>query len=140
MPLPKETTYTVEDIYNLPEGERAELIDGQIYYMAPTPSLAHQLISGEIATAIYNYIKAHKGKCKVLMAPFAVFLNKDDKNYVKKTNKNLYNFNKSNIDTNYSTKIENENTKEHFSNFLDSPINVGTSSQYYFTHTQSKFN
>ena len=65
---------------------------------------------------------------------------KDDKNYVKKTNKNLYNFNKSNIDTNYSTKIENENTKEHFSNFLDSPINVGTSSQYYFTHTQSKFN
>ncbi len=83
MPLPKETTYTVEDIYNLPEGERAELIDGQIYYMAPTPSLAHQLISGEIATAIYNYIKAHKGKCKVLMAPFAVFLNKDDKNYVE---------------------------------------------------------
>ena len=27
----KEDIYTIEDIYNLPEGERAELIDGQIY-------------------------------------------------------------------------------------------------------------
>ena len=35
MPLLKENTYTIEDIYALPEGERAELIDGQIYYMAP---------------------------------------------------------------------------------------------------------
>lgn len=31
MPLVKEDIYTIEDIYNLPEGERAELIDGQIY-------------------------------------------------------------------------------------------------------------
>ena len=35
MPLLKEENYTIEDIYALPEGERAELIDGQIYYMAP---------------------------------------------------------------------------------------------------------
>lgn len=28
MPLPKEHTYTIKDIYALPEGERAELIDG----------------------------------------------------------------------------------------------------------------
>lgn len=34
MPLIKEKTYTVDDIYALPEDERAELIDGQIYYMA----------------------------------------------------------------------------------------------------------
>ena len=31
MPLLKEHFYTIEDIYNLPEGERAELIDGHIY-------------------------------------------------------------------------------------------------------------
>ena len=30
MPLLKEKVYTIEDIYALPEGERAELIDGQI--------------------------------------------------------------------------------------------------------------
>ena len=35
MPLLKEKVYTIEDIYALPEGERAELIDGQIYYMSP---------------------------------------------------------------------------------------------------------
>ena len=32
MPLPKEHTYTIKDIYALPEGERAELIDGLSEY------------------------------------------------------------------------------------------------------------
>ena len=41
MPLPKERIYTIDDIYALPEGERAELIDGQIYMMS-TPSRIHQ--------------------------------------------------------------------------------------------------
>lgn len=35
MPLLKEETYTIDDIYALPEGERAELIDGHMYMMAP---------------------------------------------------------------------------------------------------------
>ena len=35
MPLLRERIYTIEDIYALPEDDRAELIDGQIYYMAP---------------------------------------------------------------------------------------------------------
>ena len=26
--------YSIEDIYNLPEGQRAELIDGELYMMA----------------------------------------------------------------------------------------------------------
>ncbi len=43
MALPREKIYTVKDIYNLPEGQRAELIDGQIYFMAP-PSTMHQRI------------------------------------------------------------------------------------------------
>lgn len=29
MPLPREQVYTTDDIYALPDGERAELIDGQ---------------------------------------------------------------------------------------------------------------
>ncbi len=41
MPLPKQKAYTIEDIYALPDGERAELIDGQIYYMAP-PTRTHR--------------------------------------------------------------------------------------------------
>ena len=35
MPLPKHKKYTIDDIFALPEGKRAELIDGQIYNMAP---------------------------------------------------------------------------------------------------------
>ena len=82
MPLPKERIYTIDDIYALPEGERAELIDGQIYYMAP-PSRKHQEIAGELFTSINNYIRAAGGSCKPYIAPFAVFLNENDKNYVE---------------------------------------------------------
>lgn len=69
----KKPKHTIDDVYSLPEGERAELIDGNIYMMAP-PSTKHQLILNDINAAIYNYIKAHKGKCKVIPAPFAVFM------------------------------------------------------------------
>lgn len=82
MALPQEKTYTIEDIYNLPEGTRAELIDGQIYYMAP-PSRMHQKILLAISRAVSDYIDRKKGKCEVYVAPFAVFLNKDDVNYVE---------------------------------------------------------
>lgn len=34
MPLPQERIYTVEDIYGLPDGKRAELIDVCIYDLA----------------------------------------------------------------------------------------------------------
>lgn len=83
MSLSGTETYTVEDIYNLPDKKRAELIDGQIYYMEPTQSLVHQLISGELSAMIHSYIKTNKGQCKVLAAPFSVFLNNDDRNYVE---------------------------------------------------------
>mgnify|MGYP001700597602 FL=1 len=73
MALLKEESYTIEDIYALPDGERAELIDGHIYYMAP-PSYKHQKLVMELSAIIRNYIKQHKGTCEVLPAPFAVYL------------------------------------------------------------------
>ena len=82
MPSEKEKVYTTEDIENLPEGERAELIDGKIYYMA-SPKLTHQRLLVELSVRIYNYIKAKNGSCEVLPAPFAVFINKDKYNYVE---------------------------------------------------------
>lgn len=45
--------YDVEDIYALPDGQRAD------------------------------YMDAHAGQCEVFPAPFAVFLNADDRNYVE---------------------------------------------------------
>ena len=82
MPLPQEKTYTIDDIYALKEGERAELIDGRIYYMAP-PSPKHQEITGELFALIRNYIKEKGGPCKPYVSPFAVFLNENDTNYVE---------------------------------------------------------
>lgn len=80
--LRKEEICTIEDIYTLPEGERAELIDGRIYYMAP-PSTIHQRILNYISTEINLYIRNNNGTCEVFPLPFAVFLNKDDENYVE---------------------------------------------------------
>lgn len=82
MALAQERIYTIEDIYALPEGERAELIDGQIYGMAP-PNTIHQRISYSVARKISDYIDSKHGGCEVFPAPFAVFLNKDDRNYVE---------------------------------------------------------
>lgn len=80
--LKKEKIYTLEDIYALPDGERAELIDGKIYDMAP-PSRTHQKISMLLSGEISDYIKKNDGDCEVYAAPFAVFLDKDKFNYVE---------------------------------------------------------
>ena len=81
-PARKTDVYTVEDIYALPEGHRAELIDGRIYDMAP-PSTMHQRILLKITRKIADHIDAHGGQCEVFPAPFAVFLNKDERNHVE---------------------------------------------------------
>lgn len=80
--LAQKHSYTIHDIYSLPEGKRAELIDGQIYDMAP-PTRKHQRISGELFAIIREYINNKNGPCEVDIAPFAVFLNEDDANYVE---------------------------------------------------------
>ncbi|MBO5088231.1 MAG: Uma2 family endonuclease [Lachnospiraceae bacterium] len=82
MPLPKQDEYTIYDIYSLSEGERAELIDGMIYNMAP-PNRIHQEIISQLTKVIGQYIDNNKGQCKIYPAPFAVFLNDDDRNYVE---------------------------------------------------------
>ncbi|MGN0204787.1 MAG: Uma2 family endonuclease, partial [Coprococcus sp.] len=77
-----EGNYTIDDIYALPEGERAELIEGQICDMA-TPTRIHQKIAFSLAKTISNYIDAKEGSCEVYPAPFAVIIKKDNKNYVE---------------------------------------------------------
>ena len=83
MGLPQAITeYTIEDIYALPDGQRAELIDGQMYMMA-APSRTHQRICLALLRKIADYIDEKGGLCEVDIAPFAVFLNADDKTYVE---------------------------------------------------------
>ena len=61
MPLPKSNNYTIEDIYSLPDGQRAELIDGQIYNMAPL-SPFHQELVMELSATLRDYIKKNSGQ------------------------------------------------------------------------------
>ena len=82
MSVPKETACTLEDIYALPDGRRAELIDGQIYMMTP-PTYRHQRLVVQLSRIIGNYIVDQKGTCEVLPAPFAVNLHADDETYVE---------------------------------------------------------
>lgn len=74
--------FSIDDIYNLPDGQRAELIDGQLYMMA-TPGRIHQRLVKEFTYLIEDYIRREKGDCEVYPSPFAVFLNADDKIYLE---------------------------------------------------------
>ena len=69
-------------VYALPDGERAELIDGRMYMMAP-PSRKHQRISTRLVSIIDRYIEEHKEKCEVYAAPFAVYLDERSNTYVE---------------------------------------------------------
>ena len=73
MPILKKSSYTIKDIYALPEGERAELIDGRIYAMAP-PNRLHQKLVMELSHVIKSYIEKNNGECEVYPSPFEVFL------------------------------------------------------------------
>lgn len=74
--------FTTADIEALPEGVRAELINGEMFMMA-SPTRTHQKFLMEITVKIYNHIASNKGKCEVYAAPFAVYLHNDDKTYVE---------------------------------------------------------
>lgn len=53
----KQTNYyTIEDIYNLPNGQRAELIDGKLYMMA-APGRIHQRIVMELSLELGNILE-----------------------------------------------------------------------------------
>lgn len=83
MPLPAfDGSYTAEDYWALPEGRRAELIDGELYDMAPS-SLTHQTIVLKMSRLFDEYVERRSGGCRVLPAPFAVNLFGDESTYVE---------------------------------------------------------
>ncbi|MCM1191357.1 MAG: Uma2 family endonuclease [Butyrivibrio sp.] len=82
MDLPEKKIYTAEDYRNLPEGKRAELINGRFYDMAP-PNFTHQKLIMELAGSIRDYIKANRGDCEVIPGPFAVNLDAEETNWVE---------------------------------------------------------
>lgn len=69
--------FTIDDYYALPDDQRIELIDGEFYNMA-TPSIAHQIILGELYSAFKKCVSENHPECTVLFAPFDVQLDQDD--------------------------------------------------------------
>ncbi|MEE1160015.1 MAG: Uma2 family endonuclease, partial [Atopobiaceae bacterium] len=80
--MPKNDLQTAEDYWNLPEGVRAELINGELWDLA-SPSRVHQRIVSSLTTRLTNFIEAHNGTCEVYPAPFAVNLFADDTTVVE---------------------------------------------------------
>lgn len=77
-----ERAYTSDDYWNLPDGSRAELIDGKLYAMTP-PSWTHQRIVAGLTFEFEAYIRAHGGPCQVALAPVAVNLDANDHTWVE---------------------------------------------------------
>ena len=61
MALPAEKDrYTFADVLAWDGGERAELIDGEVPLVAPSPSRGHQRISFEICRRLGNYLEGKR--------------------------------------------------------------------------------
>ena len=68
--------YTWDDYLRWPGDERWELIGGAAHAMAPSPSLDHKDISGELKSRMHLFFKGKK--CKVFAAPTDVRLSEED--------------------------------------------------------------
>lgn len=74
--------YTAQDYWNLPDGRRAELIDGELWDLA-APTRRHQRIVSRLGHLLNGFIDARGGTCEVYPAPFAVNLFADDSTIVE---------------------------------------------------------
>ena len=71
--LPSPTLTTLEEYEAFPEDIRAEVFDGQIYFMA-SPSQLHQTVLTELLVSIHDHLRKGDGRCQVFPAPFDVKL------------------------------------------------------------------
>ena len=68
-----------DDYLRLPDDERWELIDGELYSMSPSPIDRHQLALGELFGVMRSYLKGKK--CRAILAPMDLKLS--DENVVQ---------------------------------------------------------
>lgn len=73
----KEERDTLDTYYALPQDTRAELIDGEIYYMS-APSANHQIILGELSYTLQAYLKKNGSSCRLFFGPYDVCLDNDN--------------------------------------------------------------
>ena len=68
--------FTYTDYLLLPEGDRRQLIDGDLY-MVPAPSFRHQGVLANLATILRGFVRANN-LGEVLWAPFDVVLSAEN--------------------------------------------------------------
>lgn len=73
----KKGKHSYADYLTWDEGERIELIDGEIFNMSPALSRRHQQILRELATAFSVFLRNRE--CEVFFAPFDVRLLAENK-------------------------------------------------------------
>ncbi len=73
----QERRYTVEEFDALPEDERYELINGELYAMA-SPTRIHQELVMRLAAKILDHIDRNNGDCRVYPGPFGVRLSEEE--------------------------------------------------------------
>jgi len=74
--LDLSATYTYADYYSWRFEERVELIKGKVFEMGGAPGANHQLILGNIASELYQFLKGKP--TTVMMAPFDIRLVNDE--------------------------------------------------------------
>jgi Uma2 family endonuclease len=79
--MEEEKLYTADYIFNLPDGERAELLDGKLYNM-DMPGTTHQRILSNLLCDIYSFIEQNKLDYEILTLPFVILINNDNLNCV----------------------------------------------------------
>ena len=82
MPTPEQKSYTIKDLESLPEGRRAELIDGVLYDLA-APSVRHQRTLMALYRHIADQIDRADRTCEAFIAPFAVFPENSNSTYLE---------------------------------------------------------
>ena len=76
MSLPSQKLITIQEFHHLREQSEQvmEYIDG-VVFMAPSPSTAHQRISGRLHAGLFNLLAGKE--CEVFHAPFDIELKKE---------------------------------------------------------------
>jgi len=72
----KTESYTWDDYKSWPDGERWEIIGGEVFDMSPSPSLRHQWVSMRVSRLLDRFFESRK--CELLAAPLDVRLSEGD--------------------------------------------------------------
>jgi Uma2 family endonuclease len=64
---------TVEDYLRLPDDVRAELLDGELYYVTPAPSPSHQTVVVNLVRHLAGFV-ARRRLGRVFVSPIDVYL------------------------------------------------------------------